>query len=293
MQEIASIVAPTFFAIALGYVFGRFSRLSSAVLVDLALYIAIPCLVITSMLSTPIVLSVAAKLWASSLLIMGGTFVLARLVFALGKTKHSGLYLPIVFANVVNMAFPIIYLAFGAEGLANAALFYMPYGILVYSVGVYVAAGQSDLKEGLRVMVRTPLVYAAVLGLVLNLAGVVLPDLVMNSLRFVGQAGAPLILLVLGMSIGKIRPAHVPLTLVASALRMGGGLAFGLLAVWLMGFTGIPRAVVIFESAMPSAVMTAVFATKYRNEAELVSSVVLVTTMAAVVVIPVLLYYLM
>jgi len=177
--------------------------------------------------------------------------------------------------------------------LANAALFYMPYGILVYSVGVYVAAGQSDLKEGLRVMLRTPLVYAAVLGLVLNLAGVVLPDLVMNSLRFVGQAGAPLILLVLGMSIGKIRPAHVPLTLVASALRMGGGLAFGLLAVWLMGFTGIPRAVVIFESAMPSAVMTAVFATKYRNEAELVSSVVLVTTMAAVVVIPVLLYYLM
>ncbi len=293
MQEIASIVAPTFFAIALGYVFGRFSRLSYAVLIDLALYIAIPCLVITSMLSTPIVLSVAAKLWASSLLIMGGTFVLARLVFALGKTKHSGLYLPIVFANVVNMAFPIIYLAFGAEGLANAALFYMPYGILVYSVGVYVAAGQSDLKEGLRVMLRTPLVYAAVLGLVLNLAGVVLPDLVMNSLRFVGQAGAPLILLVLGMSIGKIRLAHLPLTLVASALRMGGGLAFGLLAVWLMGFTGIPRAVVIFESAMPSAVMTAVFATKYRNEAELVSSVVLVTTMAAVVVIPVLLYYLM
>jgi len=293
MQEIASIVAPTFFAIALGYLFGRFSRLSYAVLIDLALYIAIPCLVITSMLSTPIVLSVAAKLWASSLLIMGGTFVLARLVFALGKTKHSGLYLPIVFANVVNMAFPIIYLAFGAEGLANAALFYMPYGILVYSVGVYVAAGQSDLKEGLKVMLRTPLVYAAVLGLVLNLAGVVLPDLVMNSLRFVGQAGAPLILLVLGMSIGKIRLAHLPLTLVASALRMGGGLAFGLLAVWLMGFTGIPRAVVIFESAMPSAVMTAVFATKYRNEAELVSSVVLVTTMAAVVVIPVLLYYLM
>ena len=293
MQEIASIVAPTFFAIALGYLFGRFSRLSYAVLIDLALYIAIPCLVITSMLSTPIVLSVAAKLWASSLLIMGGTFVLARLVFALGKTKHSGLYLPIVFANVVNMAFPIIYLAFGAEGLANAALFYMPYGILVYSVGVYVAAGQSDLKEGLKVMLRTPLVYAAVLGLVLNLAGVVLPDLVMNSLRFVGQAGAPLILLVLGMSIGKIRLAHLPLTLVASALRMGGGLAFGLLAVWLMGFTGIPLAVVIFESAMPSAVMTAVFATKYRNEAELVSSVVLVTTMAAVVVIPVLLYYLM
>lgn len=293
MQEIASIVAPTFFAIALGYVFGRFSRLSSAVLIDLAMYIAIPCLVFTSMLSTPIVLSMAAKLWASSLLIMAGTFVLARLAFALGKTKHSGLYLPIVFANVVNMAFPIIYLAFGDEGLANAALFYMPYGMLVYSVGIYVAAGQSDLRQGLTVMLSTPLIYAAFLGLLLNLGGVALPDLIMNSLKFVGQAGAPLILIVLGMNLGKILPSHIPMTLVASVLRMGGGLAFGLLAVWLMGFTGIPRAVVIFESAMPSAVMTAVFATKYRNEAELVSSVVLVTTMASVVVIPMLLYYLM
>jgi malate permease and related proteins len=293
MQDIAAIVLPTFFAIALGYLFGRVSRLSSAVLIDVAMYVAIPCLVITSMLSTPIVMSEAVELWASSLLILGGTFVVARIVFALTKSKHSGLYLAVVFANLVNIPFPIIYLAFGAEGLAKAALFYMPYGILVYSVGVYVAAGQSDLKQGVRVMLRTPLIYAAVLGLMLNLAGVVLPDLVMNSLKFVGQAGVPLILLVLGMNIGKIRPAHIPLTLTAGVMRMGGGFAFGLLAVWLLGITGVARSVVIFEAAMPSAILVAIMATKYKNEAELVSSVVLVTTMASIVVIPVLLYYLM
>ncbi len=293
MQDIAAIVLPTFFAIALGYLFGRVSRLSSAVLIDVAMYVAIPCLVITSMLSTPIVISEAVELWASSLLILGGTFVVARIVFALTKSKHSGLYLAVVFANLVNIPFPIIYLAFGAEGLAKAALFYMPYGIIVYSVGVYVAAGQSDLKQGVRVMLRTPLIYAAVLGLMLNLAGVVLPDLVMNSLKFVGQAGVPLILLVLGMNIGKIRPAHIPLTLTAGVMRMGGGFAFGLLAVWLLGITGVARSVVIFEAAMPSAILVAIMATKYKNEAELVSSVVLVTTMASIVVIPLLLYYLM
>ncbi len=293
MQEIVAIVLPTFFTVALGYLFSRVTRLSSAVLIDVALYIAIPCLVVTSMLSTPIVMSEAVELWASSLLVMGGTFVVARIVFALSRSKHSALYLAIVFANLVNIPFPIIYLAFGAEGLARAALFYMPNGILVYSVGMYVAAGQSDLKQGLRVMLRTPLIYAAVLGLVLNLAGVVLPDLVMNSLKFVGQAGAPLILLVLGMSIGKIRPANLPLTLTAGVLRMGGGFAFGLLAVWLLGITGVARSVVVFEAAMPSAVMVAIMATKYKNEAELVSSVVLTTTLASIVAIPVLLYYLM
>jgi predicted permease len=293
MQEIMAIVLPTFFTVALGYLFSRVTRLSSAVLIDVAMYIAIPCLVVTSMLSTPIVMSEAVELWASSLLVMGGTFVVARIVFAFSGAKHSALYLAIVFANLVNIPFPIIYLAFGAEGLARAALFYMPNGILVYSVGMYVAAGQSDLKQGLRVMLRTPLIYAAVLGLVLNVAGIVLPDLVMNSLKLVGQAGAPLILLVLGMSIGKIRPANLPLTLTAGVLRMGGGFAFGLLAVWLLGITGVARSVVVFEAAMPSAVMVAIMATKYKNEAELVSSVVLTTTLASIVAIPLLLYYLM
>jgi hypothetical protein len=95
------------------------------------------------------------------------------------------------------------------------------------------------------------------------------------------------------MSIGKIRPAQIPLTLTAGVLRMGGGFAFGVLAVWLLGITGVARSVVVFEAAMPSAVMVAIMATKYKNEAELVSSVVLTTTLASIVVIQVLLYYLM
>lgn len=291
MQTI-SIVTPTFFVIALGFLFGRFGRTTAAALVDVALYIAIPCLVITSMLSNPIVIREAARMWIACLLVMVGTFVIARLFFALGRAKHSGLYLPIVFANLVNLPFPIIYLAFGSEGLANAVLFYIPNGIAIYSVGIYVAAGERGLRQGLKEMVRTPLIYAALLGLALNLSGVVLPTLAMDSLRFMGQAGVPLLLLVLGMNLGKVRVSHFPVTVAASVIRMGGGFVLGLLAVWLLGLTGVPRAIVIFEAAMPAAIIIGVICTKYKNEAELVSSVVLVTTLISIGVIPALLYYL-
>ena len=97
----------------------------------------------------------------------------------------------------------------------------------------------------------------------------------MNSLKFVGQAAVPLMLLVLGMNIGEIRISQSPLTLAASVIRMGGGFAFGLLAVWLAGLTGVARAVVLFEAAMPQRSWCADAGTKYKNEAELVSSVVL------------------
>jgi hypothetical protein len=44
MQQIIAIVTPTFFTIALGYLFGRLSRSGTAALIDAAMYIAVPCL---------------------------------------------------------------------------------------------------------------------------------------------------------------------------------------------------------------------------------------------------------
>lgn len=51
-------------------------------------------------------------------------------------------------------------------------------------------------------------------------------------------------------------------------------------------------AIVLFEAATPSAIFVSVLASRYENEAELVSSVVLATTVMSVAVIPALLYYL-
>ena len=293
MQQILTIITPTFFIIALGYLFGRVSRASPAVLIDVVIYLATPCLVLTSLLAQPIVVGEAVWLWASCLLTIAGPYLLARLVFLRSRTKHSGLYLPIMFANLINLPLPIVYLAFGTEGVAMTVLFYIPQGFLIYSLGVYLAAGQEGLKPGLRAMARTPLLYTAVLGVALNLAGVTLPTLLYDSLKFMGTATIPLILVVLGMTIGSVKLTHVPLSLLAGVLRMGGGFAFGLLAVWAFGLTGMARNIVLFESAMPAAILTAVLCTKYRNEAELVSSVVLMTTLASIVVIPVLLYFLL
>ena len=292
MEQIVTIIGPTLFAIALGYLFGRVSRESVAPLVSVAMYAATPCLVFSSVFSSTIRIGEAAKMWSSCLLIMAGTFVVAWLIFGLVWKKHSGLYLPIIFINSINIPLPIIKLAFGDEGVAQAVLFYIPGGLLLYSLGVYMASGQKGLKQGLGVMLRTPLIYAALLALALNLVGVGLPEVVTESFGLVGDAAVPLMLLVLGMTIGDVRFTQVPATLVASSIRMGGGFALGLLAVWLLDLTGLPRAIVLFEAAMPSAIFVSVLANRYKNEAELVSSVVLATTVMSVAAIPALLYYL-
>lgn len=293
MEQIVGIVVPTFFIIALGAIFGRVSKGSPAVLIDVALFVATPCLVLDSLMAQPIVLSEAVWLWLSCLLTVAGPYAIARLVLLRSKTKHSGFYLPIMFGNLINIPVPILYLAFGTEGVANAVLFYVPQGLLIYSVAIYIAAGQEGLRYGVRAMLKTPLLYAAVLGIVLNLAGVQLPKLVADSLGFMGRAAVPLMLLVLGMTMGKVRFSHLPLSFLAVVIRMGGGFLFGLLAVWLFDLTGVARAVVLFESAMPAAIFNAAVCTKYKNEPELVASVVLLTTLFSIGVIPLLLYFLL
>jgi malate permease and related proteins len=292
VHQIVNIIGPTFFAVLVGYLFGRATKANMAPLIDISMYVAVPALAFYSMVTSKIVLGEAVKVWAACLIIMAGTLIATLLLFTSIRQKHSGLYLPIVFTNFINIPLPIIFLAFGAEGAAQAILMYIPQGLIMYSLGVYVASGEKDMRQGVRVMLRTPLIYAAILGLALNLLHVPIPSVVVGSVDLLGKAGVPLMLLILGVSIGRFRLTQIPLTVAASILRVAGGFAFGLFAVWLLGLVGVTRSVVLFEASMPAAVFVSVLAAKYKNEEELVSSVVLATTLMAIPVIPALLYFL-
>ncbi len=72
-------------------------------------------------------------------------------------------------------------------------------------------------------------------------------------------------------------------------LNPTGWVLLGFICVNLFYVSGLMCSVVILDSAMPSAANTAILAMKYNNESELISSVVFVTTIASLVVIPFLL----
>jgi predicted permease len=288
MMNLLNIVLPTFIVILIGFFFGRARKVDMSAVVDIALYIGMPALVFTSMLKKSIVFEDAIRVWISALIIMIGCGAVAWITFRALKRKHSGLYAPIVIMNTVNIPFPIIYLAFGAEGLFAATLFYIPNALLAFSLGVYITS-KKHWKESVREIFKVPLIYAAVLGLICNLLRIDVPDLIVRPLDFIGLMALPLTLITLGYNLSEITIASFPTTLLASFLRMGVGLLLGILTVHLFDLGGILRSVVILDSAMPAAVMSAVFATKYDNEADLVSSVVFVTTVISLITIPLLL----
>ena len=292
VHQIVNIIGPTFFAVALGYLFGRVTKASMALLIDISMYVAVPAWPSTPWSPARSCSASATKLWARLAHRHGGQPRRGLLVFGALRQKHSGLYLPIVFTNYINIPLPIIFLAFGDEGAAHAILMYIPHGLLIYSLGVYVASGREGHEAGPAGDARDAPHLRGHPGAGAQPAARAPPAGGHRLGRLLGQAGVPLMLLILGMSIGRFRFKQIPLTLAASVLRVGGGFALRHARGVAAGLTGVARAVVLFEAAMPAAVFVSVLAAKYKNEDELVSSVVLATTLMAIAVIPALLYFL-
>ena len=288
MVDILNIVLPTFIVIFIGYLLGKITKMDMSAIVDIIFYVGLPAIAFVSMLDKKIVLLDATKIWASVLIIMLGCGIVAWLVFKMIGQKHSGLYIPISMMNTVNIPFPIIYLAYGSEGLFAATLFYIPNILLAYSLGVYIASGK-HWKESLKEVFRVPTIYAAVAGLMVNFFNIPVPELIVEPLNFISLMVIPLVLLVLGCKLSAVKITSLSTTLLASFLRLGVGLLLGFLSVSLFNLTGVLRSVVILDSAMPAAAITSILTTKYKNEADLVSGVVFVTTISSLVIIPFLL----
>ena len=290
MAGIIDVITPAFFAIFIGFLVGKLLKLNINPVVDLTLYVGVPALVFVSLIQKDIVLLDAAKIWTASLAVMVGCAVIAIIVFKSLRQKHSGLYLAISLMNTVNIPFPILYLAYGTEGLVAATLYHIPNIVLMYSVGIYFMSGK-DGKRSITEVLRQPVVYVTFLGLLFNFLKLPMPDLVINSIDFIGLMAIPLVLIVLGYNLSKVKVTSFPTTLLASFLRIVVGFGLGLLMAWALDLTGVDRLVVIFVSAMPAAAATSILATKYNNEPEAVSSLVFLTTLASIGVIPVILHY--
>ena len=289
MPALYEVVTPAFFAIAVGFLIGKTLKLNIRPVADVTLYVGVPALAFTSLLEKEIVIGEAARIWTAAIAIMLGCGIVTFLVFRALHKRHSGLYVSTMVMNTVNLPFPILYLAYGAEALVPATLFYIPNVIMIFSVGIFIMSG--GRKESLKEVLKQPVIWASAIGLTLNFTRVTVPSLMLSSLDLLAQMAIPVVLVVLGHNLSRVKISSFPTTLLASFLRMGVGLGLGLLMAWALGLTGLDRSVVIIVSAMPAAANASLLATKYDNEAELVSSVVFLTTVASLGIIPLLLHF--
>jgi predicted permease len=186
-----------------------------------------------------------------------------------------------LFSNSGNYALPLILFAFGSEALAHASVYFVTSAILVYTVGVFIAAkGGQELGGAAKRLLRVPALYALGAAGLLSLLHVSPPKALMRPVGMLSDAALPMMLLILGMQLKRAIVPHRPRvvgTAVALSLIVSPIVGIGL--TLLLGFSGAARAAAITLASMPAAVVTTVLALEFDLDSSFVTSTVFVSTL--------------
>ncbi len=288
MITILNTVIPVFLIIAIGFIIGKKIKINTQPFVDIIVYIAGPFLIFTSLAKSNIELNdffVIAIVTVAFTLIL---WLLAYLIFKIIKSKNYGLYLPMAHGNTGYLGWPVALFAFGIAGLSRAVIFDAVASVFLFSLGIYVVHRKNELKE----IFKIPLIYALVLGFLFNFFKIPVPKMAFSALEMIGMITIPLALLVLGYKLTEIKLKSAKIAFLASLFKVGIGFLIAFLIVSLFSITGVTRNIILLEASMPSAVMTMILCQKYKRDAALVASTVLISTLISIATIPLVLWFL-
>ncbi len=283
---VLQITAPVFLLGAIGFAWVKLGfEYRVKFVTQLAMTLAVPCLIFTALMGTEIAPSALADLSLAAvtayLVLSLGAFVLVRLLRLEGRTYTA----PLIFGNTGNLGLPLALFAFGETGLGYAVVVFAVMAVWSFTFGLWlVAGGGSPLK-----VLREPVVGATLLGALFLWQGWQTPLFLTNALELIGQMAIPLMLITLGVAVARLTPGRTGLAAALSLVKLVLCAALGWAVGRAFGLEPTAFAVLVLQLATPVAVTSYLLAEKYGADAEAVAGLVVVSTLMSVAALPVLL----
>ncbi|AWB87428.1 AEC family transporter [Mycetocola zhujimingii] len=281
--------------IAVGYVVGRIKLLGphgQPVLARAIFFVLSPCLLFTvlaeaevSRLFSPLlVVSLLAALTAFGIFIAVAALLWRR---ALPEATIGALAAGYVNANNIGIPVSVYVLGdatYSAPVVLLQLLIFTPIALTLLDIGT---GGKASVGRILTQPFRNPIIIGSLLGLVVSLTRVELPDPVLEPFRLIGAAALPIMLISFGMSLSGTRVLEPGSgrrdVLLATTIK----LAIMPVAAWLIGrygfgMTGHELFAVVVLASLPSAQNVFNYAQRYSRGLILARDTVLLTTVGSV-----------
>lgn len=285
------LLLPDFLLIVCGFVVCRYTALDRGVwqaAERLVYYLLFPALLFSSIVRNPLQPGTAVEL-----ALAGGIIVASGMALAWAVGRVPGVD-PRLHASGAQVAFRFnSYVALalaerlaGAQGVAWTALLVALMVPLCNVGAVYPLARHGGYGIG-RELVRNPLILSTVAGLVVNLLGVPIPEVLATTLQRIGLAALPLGLMAVGagLQLGGLKAAPR----LAAALLSIRHAALPLIALLLVAVLRPPpeQAVVIVAfSALPTASSAYVLAARMGGDGPFVAGLVTLSTLLGMLSVP-------
>jgi predicted permease len=284
-----ALLAPLIVLVLIGTVWGKKGHDFPAQFITvLATTITTPALVFHTLVTTRISNAAMAEV------AIGAVLALALAVVAsAGMLKLSGL--PVrkllqtaAFPNSGNLGLPISHLAFGDAGLSTAIAFFAVCSFTQHTIGVRLLPGTSGMASPW----KSPVLIAAVLAVACRLTGFLPPQWVLESAALVGSMTVPLMLLGLGHALAVIPAAGLRGGSIVGAIRLSLGLGAGYGSGWIIGMSPEVSSILALQMGMPCAAVSYMYARRYTDAGDVAAGAVLVSTLAFLLLSPMLLWLL-
>jgi len=288
IEVLAGILLPVFIVAGIGFGWARLGLpLDRGFVSRLVINVATPCLILDSVSKLGLPLSEFTTMLASALIMYAAAALGASLVLRLAGLPQRSFLPSMTFGNAGNIGLPLSYFAFGDEGLGLSSGVFLVAVVLQFTL----APALQDGRPALKTLATTPVVYGSALGVALLATGTALPSWLDRTVGLLADIAIPLALLTLGFALAefRIRRASIAISLGLGRLVLGFSVALGVSE--LLGLTGVARSVLILTGSMPTAVVCYLLAERYGCDPDDVAGVVLVSTLTAAFLLPLLVAY--
>ena len=291
------VLAPIVIMVAVGYTLQRRLDLDTKSINRIVYFVLSPSLVystIATLSFDPATTGRSVLFAGLQMLIMG---VLAWLLVR--KWRYQGglasaFIITTILTNNGNYGLPLNLFAFGETGFGYALVLFMFNSMVGGAVSIFLAIrGKSNGLAALRRTLVQPIIIAMLLGVFSRITHIAPTGSLMDMIDMAGKAAIPVFLLVLGMSLAQtdVRANLAPvLRLTSVRMLVSPAVALGLAA--LVGLTGVAYSVAVMQASMPSAVNTIVITNEFDAAPDFTAGAVLMTTLASLITLPVLLFFL-
>ncbi len=300
------LILPDFMIILLGYLLRQFLKNSFfnegfwKGTEKLVFYVLFPPMLFTSVANAKLSLAEAGTFLSVGIAaMMGGvlfSYAIRLFIKGDGVTHASAFHCGFRFNTYIGFA--IVSRLYGQEGLALMSLliaFWVPISnsIAVAALASAVAKKEQTVNEGgalmktLKSIFTNPLIIATSAGLVVNISGLAMPEVVMHFFKSLGNASLAMGLLCIGAGL-KIQGlvSQWPLITGNTIERLFVLPAFALVMCLVFGLPTVAAGALMCFAMLPTAQSCYVMTAAMRGDAPLVAGITTAHTLTAIVSIP-------
>ena len=290
--------------ILVGFVIGEkgwFDDKSRGLIAKLVTQIALPCYMlhtITQRFTAADLLKMlpALRFPALSMVVLLGIATAVAKIFAVRQDRR-GLFVSMFFnSNTIFVGLPINQALFGDASIPYVLIYYMCNTTFFWTLGTYLiqrdgeGEAQFDLKTSVKKVFSPPLM-GFILGLVMVMLQIKMPAFLASDLQYLGNLTTPLSMIFIGLSVSHVGVKQLVLGKDQLLILLGRFLVAPLLMATIVYWVPLPslmKQVFIIQSAMPVMTNAPVVARLYGADSDYAAVMVTETTLATMVVIPIL-----